>query len=296
MRTIKAYLQLMRPANLLTAIADILGGIALTGFFTNIYIDYYDLLPVIFLCVSTIGLYGGGVVMNDVFDAKLDKLERPERPIPSGRAGKTGATLLAMFLLTAGVICAGMFGTISALLAGTIVVFALLYDKYAKAHSFWGPLVMGCCRGLNLLLGMSIIGYHLFPVAYIAAIPVLYIFSVTRISRGEVHGGNKRHLIISLLLYSLVIAVVMLIAFIYGHFMIAITGIILFALMILPPLINAIRRPVAELIGKAVKAGVLGIILLDTSWALVRGNIWVAVCILFLLPLSMLLAKIFAVT
>ena len=72
-------LRLTRPANIVTAIADILAGVAISGFLR----DGHDYTPVLWLVLSTVGLYGGGVVFNDVFDAKLDAVERPERPIPS---------------------------------------------------------------------------------------------------------------------------------------------------------------------------------------------------------------------
>ncbi|OYZ46911.1 MAG: polyprenyltransferase, partial [Sphingobacteriales bacterium 24-40-4] len=71
----------MRPANIATSVADVLAGIAISGYFLGAGQEF---LPVILLCLSTIGLYGGGIVFNDVFDAELDKIERPERAIPSG--------------------------------------------------------------------------------------------------------------------------------------------------------------------------------------------------------------------
>ncbi|NEP43227.1 MAG: UbiA family prenyltransferase, partial [Okeania sp. SIO2H7] len=75
-----AYLQLMRPANIITAHADILVGYAASG-----ATDPYRLG---WLLLATTGLYGDGVVFNDVFDAELDAIERPERPIPSDRASR----------------------------------------------------------------------------------------------------------------------------------------------------------------------------------------------------------------
>jgi len=86
----RAYLQLMRPANIVTAIADILAGAAASGAILLIISGETDgendsyLINLLWLVAATIGLYGGGVVFNDVFDAKLDQEERPERPIPRG--------------------------------------------------------------------------------------------------------------------------------------------------------------------------------------------------------------------
>ncbi len=74
----------MRPANIITAIADVMAGIAVSGYLANENFSQNYLSPIFLLIISTIGLYGGGVVFNDVFDAELDKIERPERPIPKG--------------------------------------------------------------------------------------------------------------------------------------------------------------------------------------------------------------------
>ena len=84
---VKALLSLTRPANLVTAIADVLAGMAIAGYFR-----VYDPAPapVGWLALATVGLYGGGVVFNDVFDAELDAVERPERPIGHGRRRTLG--------------------------------------------------------------------------------------------------------------------------------------------------------------------------------------------------------------
>jgi len=95
------------------------------------------------------------VVMNDVADYELDKIERPERPIPSGFASKEGATVLGICLLVAGIIFARQVSQLSAIIASSIAVLALLYDYLGKHHNFFGPINMGLCRSGNLLLGMS---------------------------------------------------------------------------------------------------------------------------------------------
>ena len=166
----------MRPANIVTAVADILAGIAIAGFFLD---TPQDILPLAGLVAATIGLYGGGVVMNDVFDAELDAVERPERPIPSGVVLKTEATMLGFLLLTGGIIFALKVSVFSGILAMIIAMAALVYDKWTKHHAFIGPLNMGICRGLNLLLGLSIIGSRAMDYWYLAIIPIIYIAAIT---------------------------------------------------------------------------------------------------------------------
>lgn len=72
---------------------------------------------------------------------------------------------------------------------------------------------MGICRGLNLVLGMSVLGD--FTYVWLAIIPVVYIFAITLISRGEVHGDNKGHIVLAGILYSLVIAAILGVSFFY---------------------------------------------------------------------------------
>ena len=140
-----AFATLMRPANVVTAMADVLAGAAAAGTTGG--------LPGLLL--STAALYAGGVVLNDVFDAKLDARERPERPIPSGRVSRGGAAALGGGLLALGVLLAGLVSHASFLVAAAVAAMVLLYDAWAKHHLLAGPLAMGACRGLNLLLGLS---------------------------------------------------------------------------------------------------------------------------------------------
>jgi 4-hydroxybenzoate polyprenyltransferase len=289
------YLRLMRPANIVTSVADVLAGIAISGYFFQLAFTPASFYPVILLCLSTIGLYGGGIVFNDVFDAELDKIERPERAIPSGLISLREASFLGAFLLLWGIGFAFSYSPQAGLIAVLISFFALLYNKISKHIKFVGPLNMGLCRGLNLLLGISISVPMLTQFYYLAAVPIIYIFSITMISQGEVHGGNKRNLYIGGLLYAIVVLAILYYA-ISQLQSIATIFLIPFALMIFIPLANAIKNPIGPNIGKAVKAGVISLILMDAAWAAAFGSMWAGIFIACLLPLSMWFAKAFAVT
>ena len=286
----------MRPANIVTAVADILAGIAISGFLGLSVTNYLDhLLPVLCLCLATMGLYGGGVVMNDVMDASLDKIERPERPIPSGLISATQAIVLGSYLLLVGILAAFTVGRISGFIALGITTSALVYNKWGK-HRSWGPVNMGLCRGLNLLLGISIVVPALATYWWMGLIPILYIAAVTAISRGEVHGGNQKTLRITALCYAMVYITMVVLALINGHIWEAIPFIVLFAIMINYPLLNAIKDPSGPNIGKAVKGGIISLIVMNAAWVAAFSSLPHALLVLILLPLSMLLAKAFAVT
>jgi hypothetical protein len=292
-------LRLMRPANIVTAVSDILAGIALSGFLEDTV--FTSLWPILLLVLATAGLYGGGVVFNDVFDAELDSVERPERPIPSGLINKNMAAVVAVLLLVAGIFCASMVfeeGLLSAagLLALAIAVAAVVYDKWGKHHAFGGPLNMGLCRGLNLLLGMSILPTALENYWFLGLVPVIYIAAITMISRGEVHGGKRRTLFSASVLFAIVMLSILAFSIYMGNFLVAVLFVALLGVMIFPPLKKAIQEPIAPHIGKAVKAGVISLIVMNASWAAATGNLLFALVILALLPVSLFLSRAFAVT
>jgi 4-hydroxybenzoate polyprenyltransferase len=307
------YLRLMRLANIVTAISDILAGVTIAHFSKSIlvtqdttaagipqYYHAYDTSAILLLVISTIGLYGGGVVFNDVFDAELDKIERPERPIPSGLISKSFAALLGGSLLLLGIVAAAFvhedFFSLSFMLALAIAIAALLYDKWSKHHAIIGPLNMGLCRGLNLLLGMSIFPEVIAHCWIFGLVPVIYIAAITMISRGEVHGGRKVTLTAAAILYALVVAAIATSA-VLNHTIVYASGfLLLFAVFIYPPLLKAMKDPRGPLIGKAVKAGVISLIIMNASWAAAFGNLSMALIILILLPVSIWISKAFAVT
>jgi 4-hydroxybenzoate polyprenyltransferase len=290
----------MRLANIVTAISDILAGVAIACFALEIKWTELSFLPVVLLMLSTIGLYGGGVVFNDVFDAELDKIERPERPIPSGLISKNSAAVFATILLILAVVAAAFVHeqlfSFSFFLAFIIAIAALVYDKWGKHHSFLGPLNMGLCRGLNLLLGISIFPEALSQYWVIAVVPIMYIAAITMISRGEVHGAKKTTLFAAIIFYFIVIASILVTAVGNGSLLYTIGFLVIFIALIFPPLQKALKEPKGPLIGRAVKAGVIGLIAMNASWAAAFGAFYFALLILLLLPLSLWLAKLFAVT
>ncbi len=299
MKQLWPYLQLARPANIITAWADILLGFAASGAvvaFSLGHIDIENWSALFWLLLATTGLYGGGVVMNDVFDADLDAVERPERPIPSGKVTLKGATVWGISLLFLGIVAAAQVSAWSGVLAGLTGFFAVLYDAFGKHHKFLGPLNMGLCRGLNVLLGTSVA--TLMPQHFwLFFVPIIYISAITTISRGEVSGSNHRELKIGLVLYGLVFAILLWLNYLNGGEWLTQTAfLILFAWIILRPLIKAIRHPLPKNIGKAVKMGVIALIILDASLAVPFAGFWYSLIMLMLLPVSFLLARYFAVT
>lgn len=324
MSRLRGFLRLMRPANVVTAISDVLAGAAIAGGLVSVVIPGIPfgsplgqvllhgaspLLPLFLLALATACLYAGGVVLNDYFDAALDAVERPERPIPSGLIGRRKAAALGYGLLFAGILTAALadffkhlayrepFTLYSASLAAMIAIASVVYDKWGKHHRLLGPLNMGTCRGLNLLLGISIFsGYALYLYWPLMLVPVIYIAAITMISRGEVHGGKKLTLYAAAVLYAAVLSAIVFLSYLNHTLPQLLLFLALFAAMIFRPLITAIRSPQGKNIGRAVKSGVIALIVMNACWAAAFDDMYLAILTLLLLPLSLWLARLFAVT
>lgn len=299
-----AYLQLVRPANILTAWADILVGYAAAGSAAAIleeviagHVHFTTVIPLGWLLLSTSGLYGGGIVFNDVFDAELDQVERPERPIPTGRASVLGATLLGTVLLGLGIFAAAQVSLLSGLLATAIAIAALIYDSLGKHQGWLGPLNMGLCRGGNLLLGVSAISSMVLDRWFLAIIPILYIAAVTAISQGEVDGGKQQTGIFAIALVLMVIVGILGLEQLPDYT--ALTALPfagLFATLVLPAFTKATQDPSPLTIQKAVKSGVLSLIVLDATLSAGFAGWPYGLAVLGLLPVSLGLARLFSVT
>jgi 4-hydroxybenzoate polyprenyltransferase len=124
-------------------------------------------------------------------------------------------------------------------------------------------------------------------------IPLIYIAAITLVSRGEVHGGKAITLYFAGFLFLIVHGSQLYLAeqleyalvFVLAHFV-----------LIFRKLRIAIENPVGKNIGLTVKTGVLTLILMNAAWVSSSGQWIMALFVLALLPVSLGLAKKFAVT
>ncbi|RUL90778.1 SCO3242 family prenyltransferase [Verrucosispora sp. FIM060022] len=141
------------------------------------------------LATASVLLYWAGMAANDWADRKLDAVERPERPIPSGRISPGAAVGLAAGLTAAGVgLAAAAGGRRAAAVAVPLAATIWGYDLLAK-NTAAGPAVMAACRGLDVLLGAA--GGRPLRALPAAVTVAAHTWTVTALSRREVDGADK---------------------------------------------------------------------------------------------------------
>lgn len=192
-----AYLKLCRFPTVFTALADIAAGFLLSHAMLEPRSEF------LFLLAASACLYLSGMVFNDVFDVQQDTAERPTRPIPSGAISRGRATLFGIVLMTTGLALAYAADLRSLIIAGGLAVCILLYDGVMKRTPL-GPVFMGGCRSLNLILGASTAGIRLAgafqqPLVWIALCMGVYIAGVTWFARREAQTNRGLPLLLSLI-------------------------------------------------------------------------------------------------
>ncbi|RLK11983.1 4-hydroxybenzoate polyprenyltransferase [Micromonospora sp. M71_S20] len=140
------------------------------------------------LAAASVLLYWAGMAANDWADRRLDAVERPERPIPSGRVAPGVALGLAAGLTAAGVALAtAAGGRRAATVAAGLAAAVWGYDLAAKDTPA-GPAVMAACRGLDVLLGAT--GGRALRAVPAAVTVAAHTWTVTALSRREVTGAD----------------------------------------------------------------------------------------------------------
>jgi 4-hydroxybenzoate polyprenyltransferase len=257
-RRLKSLLELVRLPNIFTAPADVVMGMAVTGAPLT--------LPNASLLLASALAYAGGMALNDAFDARLDAVERPERPIPSGRFTRAAAFWLGAVCLAACLGLAASAGPRPFAVAVLLVAAIVIYDGAAKP-TWAGPATMAACRALNAGLGASVGVLDLASVQPVGIL-FLYVLVVTVVSRFEVIAAP-----VALVRAAAAAFLALLVA--SGAIALAAWGpggavglifLLVLAAWLGPPLLAAIGEPAPRRIIGVIKAAVLGIILLDAAF------------------------------
>jgi 4-hydroxybenzoate polyprenyltransferase len=173
-----AILQLTRAALAITAVADAWAVLLLRipperPLVAGSWEFWLTILKMLVVAVASLGLYGFGTALNDLLDARRDRIFEPGRPIPSGSIKPRGAVVVALGLLMAALLAAALLTLLHVWefnLAGRVIrvrnivpysfFFALataalivFYNATAKYLGGLGLLALGLIRALHCLIG-----------------------------------------------------------------------------------------------------------------------------------------------
>lgn len=180
------YFILVRIPNVLTTISNILLGYI---FFTKV--DHFDYFDMILLISISAFLYIGGMVLNDYLDIKIDKKERPWRPLPSNKISKKNALIITIISFLYSLTISFIIGWYTFIITLIMVTLIFLYNKFLK-NTICGPINMGFIRSLNVLLGASqsifLMDGDIFDTRFFIPLlsEFLYVSAISILSKNEI--------------------------------------------------------------------------------------------------------------
>ncbi|MFF8014910.1 SCO3242 family prenyltransferase [Streptomyces sp. NPDC007929] len=177
----RAWTELLRLPALFSVPGDALAGTAATGATPN--------TRTLLAIASSLCLYEAGMALNDWADRDVDAVERPHRPLPSGRIRPAAALTAACALTGAGLALAAGAGRPALAVAAPLAATVWAYDLGLK-HTPAGPVAMGTARGLDLLLGAAATSGDIRPALPSGALLGTHTLAVTTVSRQEAQGGS----------------------------------------------------------------------------------------------------------
>ena len=188
--SIKDYLALVRLPNLFTLPSNILVGMATVSSLAFTLTSFSQFLLLVTISVL---LYCVGIVLNDLYDFDIDKKERPNRPLPSGKISRRSAIVLVAIFSTLALILSLQVSFSTLVISSILFSVIFGYDKYLK-NTHAGPFTIASARVMNILLGTSVSlrsvdSYsQIVTLTFVLIITFVYVSLIGFISRYEVHG------------------------------------------------------------------------------------------------------------
>jgi len=193
----KDAIEITRPINcLMGAISVIIGLLN-----TRLDVSCEKLVINIILGVLTyILIAASGMVINDIYDIEIDKINRPERPIPRGSITLKQAKLLYILYL-----CCGIFlcilntiifnlSVLNFILASFFGFIGWVYAKWGKKSGFFGNLAVGISFSIGLVYGALLNSILIPPYIWFFFITAFSLLMAREIIKGceDIEGDKKQ--------------------------------------------------------------------------------------------------------
>lgn len=104
-------------------------------------------------CISATAL-----ILNDVFDLEVDRVNAPHRPLPSGAVTPRQAIVLSLVVAATGLVLSALLSTIALVAAFVVWVIGVLYNWRFKRSGLPGNLMVAVSVGMTFVFGGISVG------------------------------------------------------------------------------------------------------------------------------------------
>jgi len=188
-RKIKGLIELLRPELPFAAgICVIIGEIIALGNFPR--------LPELFLgFIWGFFLSGSAMILNDVFDVEVDRVNVPTRPLASGLISTSTAVVFAIIVTLIGLVASFFIDQLAVLLYVIFWVIGFSYNWKLKERGFFGNLFVSSSVGITIILGGIAVGEPWNPAVVIFS-AMVFLFSLGKeiaADAMDIEGDKKRN-------------------------------------------------------------------------------------------------------
>ncbi|MFX1315113.1 MAG: geranylgeranylglycerol-phosphate geranylgeranyltransferase [Promethearchaeota archaeon] len=247
---IKDAFEILRPINCIMGSLTVIIGILNT----RIGIHLSTLLINIILGVLTyFFVAGSGMVINDYYDIEIDKINRPERPIPRGSITLNQAKLLFFGYLLIGVVISIIhsflfeLGFLNIIIAAVFGFIGWLYAAWGKKSGFFGNIIVSVSFSIGLIYG-AVLNSSAIPLyIYFFFLTSFFLLLAREIIKGcEDIEGDKEQGVKTLAIQIGIKKAT------YSSMISAILAIIFFILPVFTPILNPVLFLISMLLGLVV--------------------------------------------
>lgn len=184
-----AIIKLIRPINfLITFISVIVAAVICLP-------DEAPGMNVFIAALAASLVMASGNISNDIYDIEIDKINRPERPLPSGKISSRITIVLYFIFLLLSLIFTWLINLPAFLIVAVTNLMLYLYSKFFKRIPLIGNIVVAFLAGLVFIFGGVVVGNP-----SVAIIPALFAFLINLIREivkdmEDVEGDRKADVI-----------------------------------------------------------------------------------------------------
>jgi geranylgeranylglycerol-phosphate geranylgeranyltransferase len=102
------------------------------------------------------------MIINDYYDIEVDKINRPSRPLPSGKMSSRSAISLSLILLVIGTFSALLINVMAVAISSLYAILSWIYNFRAKAYGVAGNTIVASSLAIPFIYGSVVVSSEVF--------------------------------------------------------------------------------------------------------------------------------------
>ena len=139
-------------------------------------------------------LSSSAMIFNDYFDLEVDRVNSPQRPLPSGLLSQSEAIVFGAITAGIALVIAQVIHPIVFVLSLITWVMGFLYNWKLKAAGLWGNLIVSASVAMTFIMGGVSVGQAANPLVWIFGL-IAFVFDLAEEIAGDamdMAGDQKR--------------------------------------------------------------------------------------------------------